>query len=187
MRIFNKPLLNSILHFSCKLSSSISFYELCDNLCTSFIHPKIKVLNQSSLHYISKLCLIVKPQSLIPESPILPDPIPTQSNPVPTLKGAKRGLRGADTKILGNGPEWSPLLVRQKKIQVDSERKDMEQFTIFSKNIIKVEGGVPQKISENKNGPEWSPLLVHQKKIEVDSKGKDMEQFTIFSKNIIKA
>merc|ERR1719414_1393468 len=25
-----------------------------------------------------------------------------------------------------NSPEWSPLLVRQKKIQVDSERKDLE-------------------------------------------------------------
>ena len=32
----------------------------------------------------------------------------------------------------------SPLLVHQKKIKVDSERKDMEQYTMFSQKIIKL-------------------------------------------------
>ena len=35
-----------------------------------------------------------------------------------------------------NGLEWSTLLVHEKKIQVDSEKKDLEESIIFSKNII---------------------------------------------------
>ena len=42
MRMFIKLLLNYILHFSHKLSSSICFYELFDNLCTSLF-----ILNKS--------------------------------------------------------------------------------------------------------------------------------------------
>ena len=35
-----------------------------------------------------------------------------------------------------NVSQWSPLLVQQKKSQVDSERKDIEQSNMFSENII---------------------------------------------------
>ena len=64
-----------------------------------------------------------------------------------TLKPKTKGP-WADTKISWathhthkkskskKGSEWSPLLVQQKKSQVDTERKDMEKFTMFSENIL---------------------------------------------------
>ena len=74
-----------------------------------------------------------------------------------------------------NGPEWSPLLVCQKKFRWTARGRTWSSSPSSARTSSKHEGAVPQKSSENKNGPEWSPLLVHQKKIEVDSEGKDME------------
>ena len=34
--------------------------------------------------------------------------------------------------------EWYPVLVNQKKIQLDSKRKDMGKSTMFKENIIKL-------------------------------------------------
>merc|ERR1712157_386086 len=71
-----------------------------------------------------------------------------------------------------NGPEWSPLLVHQKKLRWTARGRTWSSSPSSAGTSSKHEGGVPQKSSENKNGPEWSPLLVCQKKFRWTARGR---------------